>query len=114
VRKAVGAAVGFVVVLMLMGSKEGCASSGGVSSGNLNKETAIEACEGSVKKQLKAPSTADFSDEHARRVGSDLYRVRGSVDAENSFSAKLRITWSGVATTDDGGDTWSCLASLDE
>lgn len=53
---------------------------------------ATVACEQFVKDRLKAPSTADFSDENAQASGS-RYIVSGKVDAENSFGAKLRNTF---------------------
>lgn len=109
-RKGAVAAVCATAVVLLTGAK-GCASAG-IGGGDLNKATAIGACEGSVKKQLKAPATADFGGEHAYKVSSTEYRIGGYVDAENSFGAKLRNTWSGVATTKNGGDTWWCSATL--
>lgn len=48
-------------------------------------------CEEFVKDRLKAPSTADFSDEKARSLGGPRWDVSGSVDAENSFGAPIRM-----------------------
>lgn len=51
------------------------------------------ACKDQVKARLKAPSTAEFSDVEA--VGyAGSYTVTGNVDAENSFGAALRSTFS--------------------
>jgi hypothetical protein len=68
----------------------------GMCSGNDDDSAGDEygaksACEGWVKDQLKAPSTADFSDEEVSGAGP--WTVTGSVDAENSFGAKLRSQW---------------------
>jgi hypothetical protein len=115
VKKAYAGVVGFIAVLLLTGAtSNGCTSASGGGGYNADKATAIGACENSVKKQLKAPATADFSNEHATKVGNDEYDIGGDVDAENSFAAKLRTSWTCVAKTDDGGDTWHGLATLDE
>lgn len=101
-------ATGLVVLLLA-----GCTSSGNAGDDEqLNRYVAIQACEGSVKKQLKAPSTADFVEEHARKSGPTRYEITGAVDSENSFGAKLRSAWFGTATSRDGGETWRCLATL--
>ena len=50
-------------------------------------------CEDAVRDQLKAPDTADFSDTEAEKAGGSKYVVRGAVDSENSFGAKLRAQW---------------------
>lgn len=50
----------------------------------------IVACEGMVEERLKAPSTAEFHSETFLSAGGGTYRVRGEVDAENAFGAKIR------------------------
>src|SRR5262245_38063453 len=51
--------------------------------------TAAQACEDAVKDQLKAPSTAKFTNE--RYTDSDpSWLVTGDVDAQNSFGAMIR------------------------
>jgi hypothetical protein len=97
-------------VLLVTGAK-GCGSGGNVDE-QVNEQTAITACENSVKAQLKAPSTAGFSDEQATKLSAVRYAVSGFVDAENSFGAKIRNAWSGSAVTRDGGKTWRCVARL--
>jgi hypothetical protein len=44
-----------------------------------------------VSSCLKAPSTADFQpDSNVEDLGNGVYKVRGYVDSQNSFGAKLR------------------------
>lgn len=83
-------------------------SPGNTSAGGYNAESV---CEGSVKQQLKAPSTASFSGEEATGGPTD-YTVTGNVDAENSFGAKLRSTWTCSASHD--GDNWTGSATLND
>jgi hypothetical protein len=65
-----------------------------------NKYSKVEALIESrqfVVKRLKAPSTADFSDESAKsvkKINDTTFVVTGYVDSENSFSAKLRNNYS--------------------
>jgi len=65
-----------------------------------------------VKRQLKAPSTANFpwssSDGVSiRRKGGCRFEVSAYVDAENSFGAKIRSPYVVHLWSDDRGDTWS-------
>lgn len=49
-----------------------------------------------VEDNLKSPSTAEFckyTDATVMRVGEDEYIIHGYVDAENSFGATVRQTW---------------------
>ncbi len=74
------------------------------------------AAEEAVRRQLKAPSTADFGsvfgdyqdpDKQVVALDNGSYAVHGWVDAENSFGAKLRSTWvCNIRLTGDEG--WSC------
>jgi len=65
--------------------------------------TAIAACERSVEAQLRAPATAEFSNQVASRGADGSYEVRGNVDSENGFGAMLRSSWTCSATpTTDG------------
>lgn len=86
------------------------------------RETAGDAafnCQELVKRQLKAPSTAEFpnafSDEghkDARKRDDGSWYVVSYVDAENTFGAKLRTLWACTITRD--GTTWRGEASLVE
>jgi hypothetical protein len=51
---------------------------------------AIAACERIVSNQLKSPSTADFN---SAVSGDNPWTVVGSVDAENSFGAEVRLDY---------------------
>lgn len=53
---------------------------------------AISACHVAVKAQLKSPTSAKFSGETAAASGT-TWKVRGNVDADNSFGASLRYTY---------------------
>lgn len=52
------------------------------------------ACTEWVEGNLKAPSTAEFTDVETTSKGDGRYEVTGSVDAENGFGAKLRVNFS--------------------
>jgi hypothetical protein len=58
------------------------------------------ACRDWVRAKLKAPASADFSGELAvlDDAATNRWRVEGSVDAQNSFGALVRSTWTCVAT----------------
>lgn len=79
-----------------------CLAANWPSQGNPREDAAETACIDWVKDQLKAPSTADFSDTRIS-VDGDLYSLFGKVDSENSFGAKIRSKWSCTAR-DDGTD----------
>jgi len=69
---------------------------------------AVAQCESAIKDQLKAPSTADFSDE--RYTDNDpSWLVTGNVDAENSFGAKIRSFFRCELTRD--GDSFIVTSS---
>lgn len=67
--------------------------------------TAQVMCEEFVKDKLKAPSTADFSEQEHVAEGKG-WRVTGSVDSENSFGAKIRSSYTCVLEN-TGGDEWT-------
>jgi hypothetical protein len=62
------------------------------------------AAEEAVKLVLKAPGTARFGDEKATGKGNGAYEVRGWVDSQNNFGAKLRNRF--IAKVRLDGDTW--------
>lgn len=55
-----------------------------------------------IANRLKAPGSADY--DLTATGGPDTFSVRGTVDAENSFGAKLRSDVACVVTLD--GDRW--------
>lgn len=83
----------YLPVILLAAMLIACGS--GSKPKNGDKYEAIVWCEDYVKDRLKAPSTADFSDETVASQGR-TWTVNGSVDAENSFGAKLRNSFACV------------------
>jgi hypothetical protein len=79
------------------------ASPSGYSKSSQGDAGAYNACKTYVKGQLKAPSTASFADHSVTHNGS-TYTVTGAVDAENSFGAKIRNTYTCSVT--DAGSSW--------
>jgi len=65
-------------------------------------KAASAACRAEVVKQLKAPATARWSGETVVVGGPDP-RVQGYVDAQNSFGALLRLTYSCRPNTSGSG-----------
>jgi hypothetical protein len=73
------------------------------------------AAEGFVKGRLKAPSTADFGgladfqnpDDCVTYLGDGRYRVRGWVDAQNGFGAKIRTRWHCTVRNTGGANDWT-------
>ena len=67
-------------------------------------------CQTFVERGLKAPSTARFSGESVTSNGT-TWTVRGSVDAENSFGARLRMNYvCTVRPADAAGDNWTLVS----
>lgn len=62
-----------------------------------------------IKKQLKAPATADFpggSDGRVKYLGDSIFYIDSYVDAQNSFGANLRSNYSGKVKY-MGSDQWT-------
>jgi hypothetical protein len=57
---------------------------------NSDESKATRACHDYVEDRLKAPATADFSDEFAVKEEGNTYTAYGNVDSENGFGAKVR------------------------
>lgn len=64
-------------------------------------------CHDFVKDVLKSPSTADFSDE-SFTGSSPVWTVRGQVDSENSFGAKVRSSYV-CKVKSTGAEKWTLL-----
>lgn len=74
---------------------------------------AKDVCHQNLERQLKAPDSADYSDEVAIESADGNWNLSGSVDAENSFGAKLRASY--VCTAIHlSGDNWQVDATLVE
>lgn len=68
---------------------------GGVLAYNAIREPARarDACREAVEDRLKAPSTAEFSDEESEKAADGEYTVTGAVDSQNGFGAMVRNTY---------------------
>lgn len=94
----IGVFVAVAIALVIVVSLMSWSLSGGTSTGN--KYSAQSACEDGVKARLKAPSSAKFSNMRYDEKGSS-YTIRLDVDAQNSFGAAIRntftceLTWTG-------------------
>jgi hypothetical protein len=114
------------VVILIIGAAAVAASgstakSGGGGSGSTSASDlgAFDVCQQAVKPQLKAPGSATFRDPLANNGDTtithigNVYTVVSSVDAENSFGAKLRTGFTCTATY-VSGDQWNGVsATLD-
>lgn len=89
--------------LLLFGS---CGSGGAKSP---NKYDAFDRCETAIKTQLKAPSTAKFSNKNYFE-GSTVHTVYMDVDAENSFGASLRQRFTCKMSFAESSGTWTLEA----
>jgi hypothetical protein len=64
-------------------------------------------CKSFVEKRLKAPSTADFESYSQELVAESEYgsfEVHGTVDAQNSYGAKLRSNFRCKLHSDEAGN----------
>lgn len=67
---------------------------GAASPADIGRATSIRVCQDAVRERLKAPSTAEFSGESYQAPQSHKRVVTGDVDAQNSYGAMLRSSWS--------------------
>lgn len=104
--------VGMVVVMVLffVWALSGGGDSDPARERELEEFGAIDTCEGWVRDQLKAPSTAEFNDSQA--IGAGPWTVTGTVDAENSFGAMIRHSWTCEIRLD--GDMFRGSATVTE
>lgn len=65
-------------------------------------------CEGFVEDRLKSPSSADFQRPTTTEIGANTWRVVGSVDAENSFGATLRVDYECTVRGNSDGE-WTLV-----
>jgi hypothetical protein len=66
---------------------------------------AIAACRDAVRRDLKTPATARFSEDRIVEQTGATHYVHGVVDAQNSFGATLRNRYECIANQD--GDRWT-------
>ena len=98
------------------GNRESKDSTPGLSTSG--KVQMIKAAQRGVRGVLKAPSSAEFpsagfstSEYSIEELSTNTYRVRGYVDAQNSFGAKLRNEWEAVCKG-SGLDWYAASATL--
>lgn len=108
--KKPGGCLGTVVALIAVGALISMCDGGGSGSSAGNEYGAKDACHQWIKDQLKSPASADFSGETVS--GDDPWTITGSVDAENSFGANLRKSW--TCTVSTSGDKYTGNATLFE
>lgn len=104
-------AAGVIMVAVVVGVVSCLRSLGDGGGDGRNDGMAKVMCENFIKDQLKAPATADFSSIFSTTItgsGND-YTVAGTVDAENSFGAKLHSNYT-CEVHDNGGDRWSLVS----
>jgi hypothetical protein len=101
-------AVGVIAGLASTGSS---GSSSDTEEPGDQKDMATVMCEEFVDRQLKAPGTADYGSLSEATVifEDDVYTVDNYVDAENSFGAKLRSTFT-CKVTYEGNDQWTLVS----
>jgi RNA polymerase subunit RPABC4/transcription elongation factor Spt4 len=106
--------LGVMVLFAALGG--GDDSAGGSSAEARINGTAVGAwvaCQDFVSRRLKAPGTADFPgvySDHVAHVGSGRYQVRASVDAENSFGAKLRSNFDCTVQYQASDESWGLVS----
>lgn len=94
--------IAFLVVMFgVIPALSGDDGGGNDQSSDTRKYLAISACKNAVKKQLKSPASAKFSDEVAIATGTNAWAVSGTVDADNSYGASLRGSFACDVTTAD-------------
>jgi hypothetical protein len=92
------AMAGLLLLLVAVAAACGGSDDGG-SAASAAEPTAedevLDVCRQSVEEQLKAPATAQWSDETVEALNShgDHFDVQGHVDAENGFGALIRMVW---------------------
>lgn len=105
-----GIIVAFIVLVFLL---RGCGVGGSSSSSSMpGRVEAYGMAKDYVRLRLKSPSTATFPnsadpDVTIVNVGPADWEVRGYVDAENSFGAKLRTRYSCMLHY-QGDREWTC------
>jgi len=80
--------------------------------GNKNEITAYVMSQEFVKRQLRAPSTAEFpwaTEISTRALGDCKYQIVAYVDAQNAFGAMLRTRYTATMLLHPVEESWSAL-----
>lgn len=103
-QKFIAVSIAITVIGCVVGAVSVIGAFEGGSSGSGSGESAIYATAmTAVKSQLKAPSTAKFSNKNIEQSSSDTWVVTGTVEAQNSFGVSLRNYYKVVVIkTSDG------------
>lgn len=96
--------LGLVIAIVLLAGGCGLLFSGDDDEYQTAQITAQAGCQGFVERRLKAPDGADFSAWSAVPGPGSTWTVSGTVDAENSFGAKIRSSFR--CEMRDAGDRW--------
>lgn len=86
-----------LIFLLIGGVLKGCSGA--------NSTEAFVFAQKYVELQLKAPSSADFAsitDSDVTEISDNKFRIHSYVDAQNSFGAKVRGTYTIVVEYKDG------------
>jgi hypothetical protein len=108
---AIGCAVMLVLCLALGAGCRGCLSwlANKRAEEGPSESEAWTMAKQFIKDRLKSPATADFGDQYSSdtvtRVGKDEFTVKGWVDAQNGFGAKVRTDFT-LRLKHTGGDRW--------
>ncbi|EJO5346481.1 hypothetical protein NRP93_000531 [Clostridium botulinum] len=92
--------------ILCLGLFVGCSESEEDKKGN-EKFGIYENTKGLIEGKLKAPSTAkfqEFDESLVEKISDNEYKVKGYVDAENSFGANIRSNWSCTVRIEGEGD----------
>ncbi|UJP39325.1 hypothetical protein [Cellulomonas palmilytica] len=103
------------LAVLVIGVPAACtaiASSSGQGSWEPTSREATAVCEDWVREKLKAPSSAEFSGATASGYGAGPYTVSGKVDAQNSFGALIRSSWTCTIEYRASDEKWHGSASL--
>ena len=91
-----------VIIVVLLVATVGAIIGNLKDAGDGSESTATVLCEQEVRSHLKAPSTAKFA--HSTASGAGPWKIRGSVDSENSFGAMLRADFTCTVTHTSGDE----------
>lgn len=89
--------IGAIVLFAALFAGCGAVNHSSNSSSINNSTEAIAQCESRIGQLLKAPSTAEYTSD-ASGSGAGPWTVTGTVDADNSFGAKIRSSYQCTVT----------------
>ncbi|EJO5347004.1 hypothetical protein [Clostridium sporogenes] len=83
--------------IFCLGLFAGCEDSSGRGNESDERYKAYETAKSYVEDELKSPTTAEFASINEAKItklGKDEYQIESYVNAENSFGAKVKSTFS--------------------